>query len=228
MKLLRHGPVGSEKPGLLDNEGRIRDLSGVVPDIAGAVLSAQGLAEIAALDPASLPEVAADTRLGACVGGVGKFMCIGLNYADHAEETGNPIPKEPVLFMKATSAICGPDDMVLIPRGSSKMDWEVELAIVIGTRAKYVSEEDALSYVAGYTIANDVSERAFQNERGGNWTKGKSCDTFGPLGPWLVTRDEVADPQDLKLWCKVNGEMRQNGSTRTMIFGVAQVVSYLS
>ncbi len=228
MKLLRHGPVGAEKPGIVDAEGRVRDLIGVVDDIAGEVLTPEGLARIAAVDPMTLPLVAEDARIGPCVGRVGKFLCIGLNYADHAAETGAPIPKEPILFMKATSAICGPNDDVLIPRGSEKTDWEVELGVVIGARAKYVSEADAMAHVAGYCVVNDVSERAFQTERGGQWTKGKSCDTFGPIGPWLVTRDEVADPQNLKLMLSVNGVTRQNGSTQTMIFGVAHLVSYLS
>ena len=228
MKLLRHGPVGAEKPGIVDAEGRVRDLIGVVDDIAAEVLTPEGLARIASVDPMTLPLVAADARIGPCVGRVGKFLCIGLNYADHAAETGAPIPKEPILFMKATSAICGPNDDVLIPRGSEKTDWEVELGVVIGARAKYVSEADAMAHVAGYCVVNDVSERAFQTERGGQWTKGKSCDTFGPIGPWLVTRDEVADPQDLKLKLSVNGVVRQNGSTQTMIFGVAHLVSYLS
>ncbi|MDE3120342.1 MAG: fumarylacetoacetate hydrolase family protein [Paracoccaceae bacterium] len=228
MKLLRYGPVGAEKPGMLDAEGRIRDLSGVVADIAGEVLEPAGIARLAALDPASLPLVEGDVRYGPCVGRVGKFMCIGLNYADHAAESGLPLPKEPILFMKATSAIGGPDDGVLIPRGSEKTDWEVELGVVIGKRAKYVSEAEALDHVAGYCVINDYSERAFQQERGGQWTKGKSSDTFGPIGPWMVTRDEVADPQDMHMWLTVNGESRQDGSTKTMIFGVAHLISYLS
>ena len=228
MKLLRYGAPGAEKPGMLDATGTIRDLSGVVTDIAGDVLTPAGLARLAAIDPATLPAVAADVRHGPCVGRVGKFMCIGLNYADHAAETGAPIPKEPILFMKATSAICGPNDEILIPRGSEKTDWEVELGVVIGARAKYVTEAEALNHVAGYCVINDYSERAFQAERGGQWTKGKSCDTFGPIGPWLVTADEVADPQQLGMWLAVNGVTRQDGSTRTMVFGVAQLVSYLS
>ncbi|TNC72579.1 fumarylacetoacetate hydrolase family protein [Rubellimicrobium roseum] len=228
MKLLRHGERGSERPGLVHEDGTIRDLSGVVPDIAGAVLSDQGLQAIRAVDPSSLPVVDAATRLGPCVGGTGKFICIGLNYADHAAESGLQVPPEPVIFMKATSAICGPNDPILIPRGSQKTDWEVELAVIIGRHAKYVSEDEALSHVAGYAVANDVSERAFQAERAGQWTKGKSCDNFGQLGPWLVTRDEVADPQDLSMWCRVNGETKQDGSTRTMVYGVAHLVSYLS
>lgn len=228
MKLLRHGPSGAEKPGILDADGTIRDLSGLVADIGGDVLSDAGLARIAAADLAALPAVPADTRLGPCVAGTGKFICIGLNYADHAAESGMAVPPEPVIFMKATSAICGPNDPIIIPRGSEKTDWEVELAVIIGTKAKYVSEADALDHVAGYAVANDVSERAFQTERAGQWTKGKSCDNFGQTGPWLVTRDEVADPQDLKMWLTVNGKRMQDGSTRTMVYGVAHVVSYLS
>ncbi len=228
MKLLRHGPVGAEKPGMLDAGGVVRDLTGVVPDIAGGVLSDAGLAAIRAVDPAKLPAVATGTRLGPCVGGTGKFICIGLNYADHAAESGMAVPPEPVIFMKATSAICGPYDPIIIPRTSTKTDWEVELAVIIGTKAKYVSVEDAMAHVAGYAITNDVSERAFQTERSGQWTKGKSCDNFGQIGPWLVTRDEVADPQDLSMWLTVNGEKVQNGSTRTMVYGVAFLVSYLS
>mgnify|MGYP006189378279 CR=1 FL=1 len=228
MKLLRYGPLGAEKPGLMHEDGTIRDLSGVVPDIGGAVLSEAGLAQIRAVQADTLPIVPAQTRLGACVAGTGKLICIGLNYADHAAEAGMDVPPEPVIFMKAISAICGPDDPILLPRGSQKTDWEVELAIIIGTKAKYVTPEDAMGHVAGYAVANDVSERAFQTERAGQWTKGKSCDTFGPLGPWLVTRDEVADPQALGMWLTVNGETMQNGSTRTMVYGVAHVVSYLS
>jgi 2-keto-4-pentenoate hydratase/2-oxohepta-3-ene-1,7-dioic acid hydratase in catechol pathway len=228
MKLLRHGPAGAEKPGIRLDDGTIRDLSGLVPDIAGAVLSDEGLAAIRAADLSALPVVPADTRLGPCVGGTGKFICIGLNYADHAAESGMAVPPEPVIFMKATSAICGPYDPIIIPRGSEKTDWEVELAVIIGTRAKYVSEADALAHVAGFAITNDVSERAFQTERAGQWTKGKSCDNFGQIGPWLVTRDEVADPQNLPMWLKVNGQTMQDGSTRTMVYGVAHLVSYLS
>jgi 2-keto-4-pentenoate hydratase/2-oxohepta-3-ene-1,7-dioic acid hydratase in catechol pathway len=228
MKLLRHGDRGSEKPGLMHGDGTIRDLSGVVRDIAGEALSDAGLAAIRAVDPSTLPVVDPSTRLGACVGGTGKFMCIGLNYADHAAESGLQVPSEPVLFMKATSAICGPNDPIIIPRGSEKTDWEVELAVIIGTKAKYVSEADALNYVAGYAVANDVSERSFQAERQGQWTKGKSCDNFGQLGPWLVTRDEVPDPQDLAMYCRVGGQTMQDGSTRTMVYGVAYLVSYLS
>jgi 2-keto-4-pentenoate hydratase/2-oxohepta-3-ene-1,7-dioic acid hydratase in catechol pathway len=228
MKLLRHGPAGAEKPGLMHADGTIRDLSGHVEDIAGDALSDEGLARIAGVDPGSLPVVDAGARLGPCVGRTGKFICIGLNYSDHAAETGATVPPEPIIFMKATSAIVGPNDPIVIPRGSEKTDWEVELAVIIGARAKYVAEAEALSYVAGYAVANDVSERAFQAERQGQWTKGKSCDNFGQLGPWLVTRDEVPDPQDLSMWCKVNGETMQDGSTRTMVYGVAHLVSYLS
>jgi len=228
MKLLRHGERGSEKPGLMHADGTIRDLSGIVPDIAGDVLSDAGLERIRAMDPATLPVVDPATRLGACVGGTGKFMCIGLNYADHAAESGMQVPSEPVLFMKASSAICGPNDPIIIPRGSQKTDWEVELAVIIGTRGKYISEADAMKHVAGYAVANDVSERSFQAERQGQWTKGKSCDNFGQLGPWLVTHDEVPDPQDLSMYCRVDGQTMQNGSTRTMVYGVAHLVSYLS
>lgn len=227
MKLMRVGPPGREKPALLDKDGKVRDLSAHVADIGGAAISPEGLAKIAAIDPASLPELSVD-RVGACVAGTGKFICIGLNYSDHAAETGATVPLEPVIFMKATSAICGPDDEVRIPRGSEKTDWEVELGVVIGKTAKYVSEAEALDYVAGYCVSHDVSERGFQTERAGQWTKGKSCDTFGPIGPWLVTKDEVADPQDLPMWLKVNGETMQDGSSKTMVYGVAFLVSYLS
>ena len=228
MKLLRWGPKGAERPGMLDAGGTIRDLSGMVGDIGGATLSDEGIERLRRLDAARLPEVEPSVRLGPCVAGIGKFICIGLNYSDHAAETGASVPSEPIIFMKATSAVCGPNDPVIIPRGSQKTDWEVELAVVIGRRAKYVSEADAFSYVAGYAVSNDVSERAFQTERQGQWTKGKSADHFGPTGPWLVTRDEVADPQDLAMWLTVNGEKRQDGSTRTMVYGVAHLVSYLS
>jgi 2-keto-4-pentenoate hydratase/2-oxohepta-3-ene-1,7-dioic acid hydratase in catechol pathway len=227
MKLLRYGALGAEKPGLMAEDGTVRDLSGLVGDIAGDVLSDAGLAKIRAVDIASLP-VVTPQRLGACVGGTGKFICIGLNYADHAAESGMAVPPEPVIFMKATSAICGPNDPIIIPRGSVKTDWEVELAVIIGTKAKYVSEAEAMAYVAGYAVSNDVSERAFQTERAGQWTKGKSCDNFGQLGPWLVTRDEVADPQALSMWLKVNGATEQDGGTQTMVYGVAHLVSYLS
>ncbi|MFN3717729.1 MAG: fumarylacetoacetate hydrolase family protein [Rhizobium rhizophilum] len=227
MKLMRVGPLGQEKPAILDMDGKVRDLSAHVADIGGAAISPDGLAKIAALDLASLPEIAAD-RIGACVAGTGKFICIGLNYSDHAAETGAAVPPEPVIFMKATSAICGPNDDVLIPRTSEKTDWEVELGVVIGKTAKYVSEADAMDYVAGYCVSHDVSERAFQTERAGQWTKGKSCDTFGPIGPWLVTKDEISDPQNLKMWLSVNGKMMQDGSSKTMVYGVAHLVSYLS
>lgn len=227
MKLMRVGQPGQEKPAILDADGKVRDLSQHVADIGGAAISPEGLAKISAIDPKSLPELQVD-RIGACVAGTGKFICIGLNFSDHAAETGATVPPEPVIFMKATSAIVGPNDDVLIPRGSEKTDWEVELGVVIGKTAKYVSEADAMDYVAGYCVSHDVSERAFQTERSGQWTKGKSCDTFGPIGPWLVTKDEVADPQNLGMWLKVNGEIMQNGSSKTMVYGVAFVVSYLS
>ena len=227
MKLLRYGPKGQEKPGIVDAEGVVRDLSGLVYDIAGDVLTDQGLAGIAEADLSSLPAVEVD-RYGPCVGGVGKFVCIGLNYSDHAEESGLEVPPEPVIFAKATSAICGPNDTVEIPRGSKATDWEVELGVVIGKEAKYIDEADALDHVAGYCVINDISERDFQNKRAGQWTKGKSADTFGPIGPWLVTRDEVPDPQNLSMYLDVNGKRRQDGSTNTMVFGVAHLVSYLS
>ncbi|RWX71132.1 FAA hydrolase family protein [Mesorhizobium sp. M4B.F.Ca.ET.089.01.1.1] len=228
MKLLRYGEVGSERPGLLDADGTIRDLSAHVADIGGTALHPASLGMLAKLDAKSLPAVSGSPRIGACVAGTGKFICIGLNYSDHAAETGATVPPEPIIFMKASSAIVGPDDDVLIPRGSVKTDWEVELGVVIGKTAKYVSEADALDYVAGYCVSHDVSERAFQAERQGQWTKGKSCDTFGPIGPWLVTKDEVADPQNIKMWLTVNGKTMQNGSTKTMVYGVAYLVSYLS
>ncbi len=227
MKLMRVGQPGQEKPAILDSNGKVRDLSQHVADIGGAAISPEGLARIAALDPESLPELPVD-RIGACVAGTGKFICIGLNFSDHAAETGATVPPEPVIFMKATSAICGPNDDVRIPRGSEKTDWEVELGVVIGKTAKYVSEAEAMDYVAGYCVSHDVSERGFQTERAGQWTKGKSCDTFGPIGPWLVTRDEIANPQDLGMWLKVNGETMQDGSSKTMVYRVAFVVSYLS
>jgi len=227
MKLMRVGEVGREKPAMLDSDGKIRDLSGHVSDVGGDAISPESLSKLKALDPKSLPELLPG-RIGACVAGTGKFICIGLNFSDHAAETGATVPPEPVIFMKATSAIVGPNDNVLIPRGSEKTDWEVELGVVIGKTAKYVSEADALDYVAGYCVSHDVSERAFQTERAGQWTKGKSCDTFGPIGPWLVTKDEIADPQNLGMWLKVNGETMQNGSSKTMVYGVAFVVSYLS
>jgi len=227
MKLLRYGPKGQEKPVFVDAEGVVRDLSGLVYDIAGDVLTDQGLAGIAEADLSSLPAVEVD-RYGPCVGGVGKFVCIGLNYSDHAEESGLEVPPEPVIFAKATSAICGPNDTVEIPRGSKATDWEGELGGVIGKEAKYIDEADALDHVAGYCVINDISERDFQNKRAGQWTKGKSADTFGPIGPWLVTRDEVPDPQNLSMYLDVNGKRRQDGSTNTMVFGVAHLVSYLS
>jgi len=228
MKLLRWGEAGAERPGILDAGGEIRDLTGLVPDIGGAVIGDAGLAMLAGIDPRSLPLVPKGTRLGPCVAGTGKFICIGLNYADHAAESGMQVPPEPIIFMKATSAICGPDDPIIIPRGSEKTDWEVELGVVIGSRAKYVSEAEALNHVAGYCVVNDVSERAFQAERAGQWTKGKSCDNFGQTGPWLVTRDMVADPQNLGMWLTLNGKTMQDGSTKTMVYGVAHLVSYLS
>ncbi len=228
MKFLRYGEAGHEKPGVLDKDGNIRDLSGKVTDLAGAALDPDALAGLGTLDLASLPLVAGNPRIGPCVAGTGKFICIGLNYSDHAAETGAKVPSEPIVFMKATSAIVGPNDDVYIPRGSEKTDWEVELGVVIGRKAKYVTEAEALDYVAGYCVINDVSERAFQAERQGQWTKGKSCDTFGPTGPWLVTKDEVPDPQDLPMWLTLNGETMQNGSTKTMVYGVAFLVSYLS
>ncbi|TIN05626.1 fumarylacetoacetate hydrolase family protein [Mesorhizobium sp.] len=228
MKLLRYGEAGSERPGLLDADGTIRDLSAHVTDIAGKALDPASLEKLSKLDPKSLPAVSGNPRIGACVAGTGKFICIGLNYSDHAAETGATVPPEPIIFMKASSAIVGPDDDVLIPRGSVKTDWEVELGVVIGKTAKYVTEAEALNYVAGYCVAHDVSERAFQAERQGQWTKGKSCDTFGPIGPWLVTKDEVQDPQNIPMWLKVNGKTMQNGSTKTMVYGVAYLVSYLS
>ena len=228
MKLMRVGAKGAEKPAILAADGTIRDLSGTVKDIAGDTLTSAGLDKLRALDTGKLPTLDKTQRIGPCVGSVGKFICIGLNYADHAAESGMPIPKEPIIFMKATSAIIGPNDTVVIPKASQKTDWEVELAIVIGKEARYVAANEAFDYVAGYCVANDVSEREFQLERGGQWDKGKGCDTFGPIGPWLVTRDEVPDPQNLKMWLTVDGVSRQNGSTQTMIFGVAQLVSYVS
>ncbi len=228
MKLVRFGDVGRERPGLIDSQGRIRDLAGHVLDFAGSELDPDALAALAKIDPDSLPLAAGDPRIGACVAGTGKFICIGLNYSDHAAETNAKVPPEPIVFMKATSAIVGPNDDLLIPRTSVKTDWEVELGVVIGRKAKYVSEADALDHVAGYCVAHDVSERAFQTERHGQWTKGKSCDTFGPIGPWLVTKDEMPDPQNLPMWLKVNGQTMQNGSTKTMVYGVAFLVSYLS
>jgi 2-keto-4-pentenoate hydratase/2-oxohepta-3-ene-1,7-dioic acid hydratase in catechol pathway len=228
MKLVRYGATGQEKPGMIDADGTVRDLSSHVADITGATLGDESIAKLRALDPATLPAVQGNPRMGACVGDIGKFMCIGLNYADHAAETGADIPEHPILFMKANSAITGPNDDVVMPRGSATTDWEVELGVVIGKAAKYVSEEEALDYVAGYCLCNDVSERHFQTSLTGQWTKGKSCDTFGPTGPWLVTRDEVEDPQNLDMWLDVNGKRMQTGNTKTMIFTVAQVISHLS
>jgi len=228
MKLVRFGEFGREKPGIVDAQGQIRDLSGIVPDITGATLTEAALSRIRGVDPGTLPLAPEGQRLGACVGQVRNFIAIGLNYADHAAETGAPIPAEPIIFNKAPSCIVGPNDDVIIPRGSQKTDWEVELAIVIGERASYVGANEALDFVAGYCVCNDVSEREFQLERGGTWTKGKGCPTFGPLGPWLVTKDEIPDPQNLSMWLDVNGERMQKGSTQTMIFNVAQIVSYVS
>ena len=228
MKLVRYGETGVEKPGLIDADGTLRDLSAHVTDIAGDTLSDAGLDAIRALDTTTLPTVDGNPRMGPCVGNIGKFMCIGLNYSDHAAETGADIPKHPILFFKANSAIVGPNDPVVKPRGSTHTDWEVELGVVIGTTAKYVSEENALDHVAGYCIVNDVSERHFQTQLTGQWTKGKSCDTFGPTGPWLVTRDEVGDPQSLDMTLDVNGKRMQTGNTNTMIFTVAQIISHLS
>lgn len=226
MKLVRYGARGAEKPGLIDAQGRLRDLSAHVRDIAGPVLA--DLSPLAALDPATLPLVEGNPRLGACVGNVGKFICIGLNYSDHAAESGMAVPPEPVIFAKYTSAICGPNDPILIPRGSEKTDWEVELGFVIGKTAKYVTEAEAMAHVAGYFVVNDVSERAYQTERSGQWSKGKSSDNFGPTGPWLVTADEVPEPNNLNMWLKVNGETMQSGSTATMVYQVPFLVSYLS
>ncbi|MDG5975288.1 5-oxopent-3-ene-1,2,5-tricarboxylate decarboxylase [Hydrogenophaga taeniospiralis CCUG 15921] len=232
MKLLRYGSPGQEKPGVLDAQGRVRDLSGEIADVAGAALLPESLARLRSLDIDSLPLVAGtpqqDLRLGACVGQVGKFICIGLNYSDHAAESGMPVPPEPVVFNKWTSAIVGPDDAVEIPRGSVKTDWEVELGVVIGQGGRYIEEADALSHVAGYCVVNDVSEREYQLDRSGTWDKGKGCDTFGPTGPWLVTADEVPDPQALKMWLEVDGKRYQDGSTATMVYGVAFLISYLS
>ncbi|MDB5551772.1 MAG: hydrolase family protein [Rhizobium sp.] len=228
MKLMRVGAPGAEKPAIQAADGTIRDLSAHVTDIGGSAISPEGLKKIAAIDVNSLPIVDASIRIGACVAGTGKFICIGLNYSDHAAETGATVPPEPIIFMKATSAIVGPNDNVQIPRGSQKTDWEVELAVIIGKTAKYVSEDEAMDYVAGYAVSDDVSERAFQTERSGQWTKGKSCDTFGPIGPWLVTRDEIPDVQNLKMWLKVNGQQMQDGSSSTMVYGVKYLVSYLS
>jgi ureidoglycolate lyase len=228
LKLLRYGPKGQERPGLLDAEGRIRDLSDHVKDLAGEALLDDTLDRLRKVDIQRLPIVQTAQRLGPCVGSIGKFICIGLNYADHAAESNLPIPKEPIVFLKANSAICGPNDDVEIPRKSVKTDWEVELGVVIGAPAKYITEAEAMKHVAGYCVINDVSEREFQTERGGQWDKGKGCDTFGPIGPWLVTKDEIKDPNNLDMWLEVDGHRYQNGSTKTMIFNVPKVVSYLS
>ncbi|MBL5822561.1 fumarylacetoacetate hydrolase family protein [Serratia marcescens] len=228
MKLLRYGQPGQERPGMLDAQGRLRDLSQHIADVGGAALLPASLAKLRALDSAALPLVEGQPRLGACVGGIGKFICIGLNYADHAAETGAAIPEEPVVFNKWTSAVVGPHDRVEIPRGSQKTDWEVELGVVIGQGGRYISEADAMRHVAGYCVINDVSEREYQIERGGTWDKGKGCDTFGPIGPWLVTADEIADPHSLNLWLEVDGKRYQDGNTSTMIFRIPQIVSYLS
>ena len=228
MKLIRWGARGAEKPGLVDGAGMARDLSGKIGDITPELLSPQALNRLAKTDPAGLPMIAAGVRLGVPLTGISKIVCVGLNYADHAAETGAPIPKEPILFLKAVSSLNGPNDDIVIPRGSVKTDWEVELGVVIGTRASYVNEQEAMDHVAGYCVVNDMSEREYQTERGGQWDKGKGCDSFAPVGPWLVTKDEIADPKNLKLWTEVNGVRRQNGSTKTMIFGVRTLVSYIS
>jgi len=228
MKLLRFGDAGAEKPGMLDGDGKIRDLSGFISDFDGSTVDDASIAKIRELDTAALPIVAGNPRIGPCVARPGKFVCVGLNYSDHAKESGLPIPTEPVVFMKGTNCIVGPDDDTEIPRGSVKTDWEVELGFVMGKDAKYIDEADALDYVAGYCVVNDVSEREFQIERGGQWVKGKSCDTFGPIGPWLVTRDEVPDPGNLSMYLDVNGTRMQDGHTRTMIFSIAHIIHYLS
>lgn len=228
MKLVRFGAAGDEKPGVIDEHGNLRDLSAYIDDITAQNLSDEKLSELSKINLNTLPIMDKSTRLGPCVSGVGKFICIGLNYADHAKEAGMEVPPEPVIFMKATSAICGPTDPILLPRGSVKTDWEVELAVVIGKKAKYVELEDAMSYVAGYAASNDISERTYQLEGSGHWTKGKSCDSFGPLGPYLVTKDEIPDPQNLSMWLSVNGQKMQDGSTSTMVYGVAFLVHYIS
>ena len=228
MKLMRHGPKGAEKPALIDTEGRVRDLSAAVPDISAATLAPERLSRLGDLDASTLPVIETPGRIAPPWSGMGKFVCVGLNYADHSAESGVPVPAEPVLFMKTTSALIGCNDPVVLPQGSVKTDWEVELGVVIGSTARYVSEANALSHVAGYCVVNDISEREYQLERGGQWDKGKGCDTFGPVGPWLVTRDEVSDPQALDMWLEVNGRRFQNGNTRTMVFGVATLVSYIS
>lgn len=228
MKLLRYGPLGQEKPGILDDAGVIRDLSGIVPDIAGSVLEPDGLAALAGIDLATLPAVEGSPRIGACVGQIGKFICIGLNYSDHAAESGMDVPKEPVIFNKWTSAICGPNDDVEMPRDATKLDWEVELGVVIGKPGRYIDEAEAMDHVAGYCVINDVSERAFQMERGGTWDKGKGCDTFGPIGPWLVTADEAPAHDQMHLWLEVDGKRYQDGTTATMVFDVPTIIAYLS
>ncbi|APO95669.1 fumarylacetoacetate hydrolase family protein [Xanthomonas vesicatoria] len=228
MKLVRVGAEGHERPGVIDSAGHLRDLSGVIDDVAGEHITNAGLEKLRALDLSTLPLIEGEQRYGAAVGRIGKFICVGLNYADHAAESGMDVPKMPILFMKATTAVCGPNDTVIIPRGSVKSDWEVELGVVIGDIARDVSVDEALTHVAGYAVINDLSEREFQLEHGGQWVKGKSADTFGPIGPWLVTRDEVPDPQNLSMWLEVNGHRYQNGSTRTMVFGVAELVSHIS
>ncbi|MBX3622140.1 MAG: fumarylacetoacetate hydrolase family protein [Rhizobacter sp.] len=228
MKLMRHGAKGAERPALVDDQGQVRDLSGVMPDITVDTLTPAGLQRLRALDVSRLPVVATPGRMAPPWAGMGKFICVGLNYADHAAESGVPVPAEPVIFMKTTSALIGCNDAVVLPQGSQKSDWEVELGVVIGTKARYVSEADALKHVAGYCVVNDLSEREYQLERGGTWDKGKGCDTFGPVGPWMVTADEVADPQRLSMWLEVNGKRFQNGSTATMVFGVAHLISYIS
>ena len=228
MKLLRHGPKGAEKPALIDANGKVRDLSGILPGISAGTLSPHSLQRLRDIDPAALPLVETPGRIGVPWTGMGKFICVGLNYSDHAAETGAAVPKEPILFMKTTSSLIGSNDAVVLPQGSVKSDWEVELGVVIGSKARYVSEADALKHVAGYCVVNDLSEREYQMERGGTWDKGKGCDTFGPVGPWMVTADEVPDPQALAMWLDVNGKRFQTGSTKTMIFGVAELVSYIS
>ena len=228
MKLIRYGEPNQEKPGILDNFGKLRDLSQIIPDLAGEYLLPDSIKRLCELDVSGLPEVNGNPRLGPCVGQIGKFICIGLNYSDHAAESGMQVPPEPVIFFKATSAVCGPNDNLIIPRGSTKTDWEVELGIVIGKPCKYLTEEEALDHVAGYCVIHDVSERAYQLERSGQWVKGKSCDTFGPIGPWLVTTDEISDPQNLGLWLEVDGHRYQDGTTNTMVYGVAYLVAYLS
>lgn len=228
MKLVRYGEAGQERPGLVDSFGKLRDLSRVIPDLSGEHLLPESIQRLQALDVSGLPEVQGSPRMGPCVGRIGKFICIGLNYSDHAAESGMAVPPEPIVFFKATSAVCGPNDQLIIPRGSKKTDWEVELGVVIGKPAKYINESQALEHVAGYCVINDVSERAFQLERAGQWVKGKSCDSFGPIGPWLVTADEVSDPQNLRLWLDVDGHRYQNGTTSTMVYGVAHLIAYLS